>query len=830
MRRILSLSFVLLFAIGFATAQLTHSGTFNHVGAVENNEELDFVKAKIAAGEQPWSSQYADLLSWAVTGNTNNVGASENGPRDLCKQAYANALAWHYTGNVTYANQAVTILNAWANNFTGYNVVSGTSNQDLLIAGWIGTLLGPAAELMRDYSGWSATEQAQMTTMFENAFYPAINQMSTWNGNVDLTQIQAMLAIATFNEDVTEFDAGIARLELRNPAYYYLDTDPASARNYGGSSESAWDGNPADGGSDVALWVNGLTQETCRDNTHHAQFALAATLAAAEIAWHQGVDVYAENKTRYVAVLELMAKQLSSGNMQGTCVNNVTGNEYYNTFEIGYNHYHNRMGIAMPETEAYIGSGLNTENSWNIFYEKLTHHGVGGSTTTNPRFSSASLSEDGTTITVSFTKELTNVNTATEINNVTVQVNGINAAIVSMSANAKTITLNLTSALIYSDILTLSYAGGAITDTDSESLEAFSDKNITNNIAPPLTIIFDGENGNQTIFETAWFAYNDSDNNGASTTSPVADVDNFSLSTPGVNGSDSAAALTYYLDKGTYQYNPFVGFGFDLSNIKGVAYDLSSSKGISFWHKGPACTAKISLTTITDYANFGYAIQTDADWTQYTLSWTEFTQPGWGKAVAFDAALITAFQWQIEGATGDTGTLEIDDVAISGEPFTFVINKAILISSIDLATGLSTSAGDNFPANEIAMLETATTAAILVNTDASATQKEIDAATITLNAAIDVFKANENINTNIEEVQQISISASPIPCKDKLTVYSNNETIISIQVLSASGQKIISSQEYSQSVHINTSTLPVGMYFVKTTVESGAIETIKIIK
>jgi hypothetical protein len=493
MKKLFILSLLVIFSLNFAYAQLTHSGNFNHIGAVESNDELAFVKAQIDAGAEPWASEFNEILNWAVAGNTANVGAGENGPRDLCKQAYANALAWHYTDNVTYANQAVNILNAWANNFTGYNVTPGQSSQDLLVGAWIGTLLGPAAELMRDYAGWTAAQQTTMSTMFENAFYPAINQMSTWNGNVDLTQIQAMLAIATFNEDATEFNAGLARLELRNPAYYYLSTDDPASRNYGGSSDAAWGS-----GSAVTLWTDGLTQETCRDNGHHAQFAMAATLAAAEIAWHQGVDAYTEYQTRYVAVLELMAIQLTSGNMQGTCADNVTNPDRYNTFEIGYNHYHNRMGIAMPNTQLLIESNVSKNGAcdWNIFYETLTHNGVGGTVSNNPRALSATLAPDGQTITLVFSKDLTTVNTATELANFTVNVNDVSAAITSLThATATTLEFVVATPLIYSDVVTIDYAGGTITSTDTEILEAFTDRNVTNQVAAPTNMVVEGETG-----------------------------------------------------------------------------------------------------------------------------------------------------------------------------------------------------------------------------------------------------------------------------------------------------------------------------------------------
>jgi len=735
--------------------KLTHSGTFNHIGAIESTEELAFVKDKIANNEEPWSSAINDLMSWTGPGVLGNVGTGENGPRDLCKTAYANALAWHYTGNTLYADYAVDILNAWSN-FTGYNVQP--ASQSLLVGGWIGSLLGPTAELMREYPGWTSAEQAALKTMFTNSFYPVVDLMSTWNGNVDLTQIEAMLAIATFNEDVDEFNKGLLRLELRNPAYYYLSTDPAASRNYGGSSEASWGS-----GSTVTLWVNGLTQETCRDNGHHAQFAMAATLAAAEIAWHQGVDVYTAEQERYVAVLELMAKQLETGNMQGTCADNVTNGDRYNTFEIGYNHYHNRMGIDMPATESYLATGVsrNAESSWNIFYETLTHADLQVVVSNNPKLLTATLASDGVTLTAIFSNDLTTVNT-NEVNNFSLLVNGVSTPLAGLthSVTATTLEFTLTNPLIYSDVVKLEYAGGTITSTDTEILEAFTNKTVTNLVEAPTMLIATADNGNLTNFHTAWFAFNDAGNNGASVTSPVAD-EYFFMSADGANGTDSTAAITYTLDKGTYLYDPFVGMGFNLSLVEGEAFNLTGTTGISFFHKGPPCTITVGMTTVVDYCTYSYTVTEDATWTQHSINWNQFTQPGWGTQVAFDVAEITAFQWQINGITGDASVLEIDEVALTGEPIKFPTYKVNLVNAIDSAIVLEANAiiGYNigeYPTSAANAFNTAITSATSVNTNENATQTEIDNATSDLLNAITIFLASEITSTILSQTIKLT--------------------------------------------------------------------------
>ena len=359
---------VLLFSI-FGQAQTPMK--FIHPGAVVGQTELDFVKAKILAKQQPWYKAFLAVKAMAKPG-TNAMeyidSHDDNGDAALSKddalKTYANALTWYFTDQQIYAEQAIALLNSWTI-LKGFN--NGT-DQDKLHAGWIGALFGPAAEIMRDYPGWKPEDKLKVQEMFKRAYYPQLKTASTWNGNVDLTQIDALMNIAVFNEDEVAFNLGISRLKKRNPAYFYLSSDVASSRNYGGSSfPGSW--------SSPTLLLDGLTQETCRDNDHHAPYGMGSAIHAAEVAWNQGVDVYTENTKRYTSTMELIATQILTGEMQGTCANNKTSVEYLATWEIGYNHYHNRKGIALPNTEKLIKDKIRTQASsyLNIFYETLTH-------------------------------------------------------------------------------------------------------------------------------------------------------------------------------------------------------------------------------------------------------------------------------------------------------------------------------------------------------------------------------------------------------------------------------------------------------------------------
>ncbi len=357
-----SLTLLMCLCPGTAFAQ----EPFVHPGALYTAQSLDFVKARISAGRPPWSAAFREVERAALPApepveyinslDMIDVRASERSAIN----AYANALAWRLTGQETYGRQAIQNLNGWAD-FKGF---TGGTDQDKLHAGWVGCLLGEAAEIMRGHPEWSPQQIVALQTMFRTAFYPQLEVASRWNGNVDLTQIEALMTIAVFNDDHPAFRLALQRLESRSAAYFHLGSD-SSARTVEG--DAFW--------FHPSLWVDGLTQETCRDNGHHAQFGLASALHAAEIAWNQGVDVYAGQAGRYTAAMELIARQLLTGDMQGVCANPVATRVILETFEIGFNHYHNRMGIPLPHTRRLIAERVRTQgvSIWNIFHETLTH-------------------------------------------------------------------------------------------------------------------------------------------------------------------------------------------------------------------------------------------------------------------------------------------------------------------------------------------------------------------------------------------------------------------------------------------------------------------------
>ncbi len=344
---------------------------FVHPGAMNSAERLDAVAARVAKGQEPWSSTLREVTDLAVprldaiAHIDSRVRAEAQASKRLANSTYAHALVWRLTGSERHGREALRLLDGWA----GFSGFTGGTDQDKLLAGWLGSLLGEAAEIMRQHPRWKARRKNALQAMFRRSFYPHLVQASAWNGNVDLTQVNALLAIAVFNEDRAAFDLGVERLERRSIAYFYLQSagTPPPIDGDGGNISAFW--------FHPVRWVDGLTQETCRDNGHHAQFGLASALHAAEIAWNQGVDVYARQAPRYVAAMELLSQQLLTGDMQGTCANTAATRNIFDTFEVGFHHFHHRLGMELPHTQRLIIEHVRPHgvSEWNIFHETLTH-------------------------------------------------------------------------------------------------------------------------------------------------------------------------------------------------------------------------------------------------------------------------------------------------------------------------------------------------------------------------------------------------------------------------------------------------------------------------
>jgi hypothetical protein len=361
---------------------------FRHPGILTNRAQLEFVRDQIKAGHQPWSEAYAKAmaskygsLAWTpkprATVDCGAYSRPNNGcsdERDDAVAAYTHALAWFMTGDVAHADKAVAIMNAWA------AVVRGHSNHNApLQTGWAGAIWPLAAEIIRHTSNaWSAADTAAFERMLRVVYLdPIADGSDTTNGNWELVMVEAATAIAIFLDDRPAFDHALALWRRRLPAYFYLSSD--------GPAPLPPPGRPKAPADLIAFWhgqtvfVDGLSQETCRD-FGHTSYGLASALATAELAYQQGVDLYQQEAPRLHAAMEFHATFLLGQPVPPWLCGGHIDARVLPTWEIGYNHFHGRLGLELPRSRQLIESKIRARGGvdHHIVWETLTHAQVGG--------------------------------------------------------------------------------------------------------------------------------------------------------------------------------------------------------------------------------------------------------------------------------------------------------------------------------------------------------------------------------------------------------------------------------------------------------------------
>ena len=363
----------------------TSGRSFVHPGILVNQAMLDFVKAEIAAGVEPWKSALAKAqasrfgqLSYTPhpraavdcgSGSLPDNGCSDE--KNDALGAYTHALLWAYTGNEANAKKAIGIMNAWSAALTEH-----TNSNAPLQSAWAAEVFPRAAEIIRyTYIGWPSDEVNRFGKLLNDVYLPQVVHGSASNGNWETSMIEATLNIGVFNDDSASFEQGLKMWRERTPAYIYISKDgatpvaPPRGNKTGLALTKYWYGQ--------SIMLDGLGQETCRD-LRHLQYGLAGIINSAETAHLQGVDLYGEEAERLQAGLEFHAKYLNGAAAPATlCGGTLTDDDANPMWEIALNHFVTRRGVALPETQKLALKLRPTGTDHHTAWETLTHAAVG---------------------------------------------------------------------------------------------------------------------------------------------------------------------------------------------------------------------------------------------------------------------------------------------------------------------------------------------------------------------------------------------------------------------------------------------------------------------
>ncbi|GAA4571855.1 alginate lyase family protein [Planotetraspora kaengkrachanensis] len=363
-------------------AKAAAPATFVHPGVFVSRPQLDFMRSKVQAGAQPWKAAYDQMVAsrYASLSRTPKPRAivecgSYSNPNNGCTDeredaiaAYTDALIWYVTRDSRYAEKAISLMDAWSATIRDH-----TNSNAPLQTGWAGSSWPRAAEIIRyTYTGWPSANVTRFATMLRNVYLPKVINGSNSNGNWELSMMEAAIGISVFLEDRTSYDKAVAKFRGRVPAYIYITADGALPKAPPGSSIDTrdeiigyWQGQ--------STFMDGLTQETCRDFVHTG-YGIDAIAHFAETTRIQGQDLYPEISERLRHALGLQSKyELGAAVPSSLCGGSVKRGLGPVT-EVGYNALHNRMGIAMTNTQTLtLQQRPAGTNNLFVAWETLTH-------------------------------------------------------------------------------------------------------------------------------------------------------------------------------------------------------------------------------------------------------------------------------------------------------------------------------------------------------------------------------------------------------------------------------------------------------------------------
>jgi hypothetical protein len=343
-----------------AAPQIT---SFVHPAVLNTQASLQFAANQVNGGDAGRLASYQKVLDFinghdyptsfpsrVVVGSNGVTTPSKDQIRKDAELVYALALRWTKTGDLTYANQAIGILNGWAYNFTGYDLVpnAGTNaSQPDLEASWTTPSFVAAAEIIRYYkvngagSGWSQADIQKFSDFLNLVKNNYINNIPDYGNNWDASAGYAKMAIGIFLNSATVYQNGY------NFILQYLP---------------------------VIISPDGTIGEYCdRKDCVHFQYSLTAFAYAAGLARLQGDNgIWNALGNRISAGYDYQWKAYNNG---ASCSYCSTSSPVFPGVEVAYNFYKTANLQHLRELQDPLG--VPNDNTF-LGFTSYTHFNVPG--------------------------------------------------------------------------------------------------------------------------------------------------------------------------------------------------------------------------------------------------------------------------------------------------------------------------------------------------------------------------------------------------------------------------------------------------------------------
>ena len=339
--------------VGGAGSGGSSPGAFVHPGLLLQRADLERMRERVSAGEEPYlagmnrlrnearaSIDYTPTPFAVVTRNSGGTGEGNAELRADATRAFFHAVRWFVEEDEAHAQKSAEILNAWSSTLTA---IEGDADR-FLAAGLYGYLLANAGEILRHtYDGWSEADADRFEQMLVEIFYPLSHEfLETHAGsrvdhhfaNWDAAQLVNIASIGVFSDNRALYDEAVD--------YFY------NGAGNGNILRAVYDGE------------TGQLQESGRDQAH-AQLGIGLLAALCETAWNQGDDLYGAADNRLLKGFEYTAQYLLGDEVPfktymdqsrtHTEISAVNRDQRRPIYEMVLNHYTRRRHIPAPFTQ-----------------------------------------------------------------------------------------------------------------------------------------------------------------------------------------------------------------------------------------------------------------------------------------------------------------------------------------------------------------------------------------------------------------------------------------------------------------------------------------------
>lgn len=262
--------------------------TFRHPGVLLTAANLEEIRCGVRDGREPWKSWFApydhDPGTFGHEGRFEEYGRNADVNREEFQsdmwQLYRMAVLWVVKKDRRAAERGVGILENYAKNHKRFVGVEATFMQGDCMNAIV------AAEILRStYPGWTERNTANIKRYFSDVWWSTIRVgkdntgagSHLWTANQGTIGLKVAMAIAIFCDDPVRF----------NMCLNAYTSDPLT-----GLADSLPNGEVGDCGRDSGHWT-----AECVDSGLICQMA-----------WAQGVDLFASYGNRIVAISEFLAR------------------------------------------------------------------------------------------------------------------------------------------------------------------------------------------------------------------------------------------------------------------------------------------------------------------------------------------------------------------------------------------------------------------------------------------------------------------------------------------------------------------------------------------